>query len=342
MNKKLEAALAAVKKSSGDATAYRLTEGSLHSEVEEVIPTGIDAIDHYGIQCGGLPCGRVSEIWSEPHKGKTALGLSFLASCQRHGGVAVLIETEEALTEERIETFKVDKDELIIFNPDHVEQGFGQISTFLEKCPPDLGPFLFVWDSLAASQTLEEFNEGADGKPSQPGTMARAMSQRLKRIIPVLQAHRAHLMFINQPRQRIGVMFGNPETTGGGSALKFYASLRMRIGSGGQGSNIADSARGGEQVGHAVTIKFHKNKMGFPFREVTTRLMYEEGWDNDWTTVRLAKSLGVVPSNTPYNAAGAATATQALDAVGWSPAEAAKLKAAQGKGKGKGSKKKAS
>src|SRR5690554_427387 len=119
----LDTALKAVRKQSGEASAYRLTETRLHSQVEEVIPTGIEALDHYAFQCGGLPVGRISECWSEPHKGKTAFGLHCLANCQRVGGVAVLVETEQALDEERVTTFGINLDDLIVFNPDYFEQG---------------------------------------------------------------------------------------------------------------------------------------------------------------------------------------------------------------------------
>ena len=319
--KEIDKALKAVKKVHGEASALRLTQDRLHSEIEEVIPTGLDALDHYALQIGGLAVGRISEVWSEEGKGKTSFGLCELASCQRDGGVAVLVEVEHALTAERVKTFNLDEESLIVFEPESLEQGLGQIGTFLEALPKTVGPTLFVWDSLASTLVEEELKLGPDGKATSPGAMARVVSMYCRRLLPVLAEKRGHLQFINQIRHKIGVMFGSPETTPGGNALKFYASQRMRIGSGGEGAKIADGKRGGEQVGHKVRFLVKKNRFGYPHRDVLTRLLYDEGWDNDWTNLRLAKSWGLIPSNS----SSGDKAKAALDAVHWSAMEAAKV-----------------
>ena len=323
--KEIDKALKAVKKVHGEASALRLTEDRLRSEVEEVIPTGLDAFDWYGLQIGGLAVGRISEIWSDEGKGKTSFGLTELAACQRDGGVSVLVEVEHALTDERVKTFGLDRESLIVFEPESLEQGLGQIGTFLDALPKTVGPILFVWDSLASTLVEEELKQGPDGKPTTPGAMARVMSMYCRRLLPVLAEKRGHLQFINQIRHKIGVMFGSPETTPGGNALKFYASQRMRIGS---GEKIGDSKRQGEQVGHQSRFVVKKNRFGYPHREVNTRLMYDEGWDNDWTNLRLAKSWGLIPPNS----SSGDKAKAALKSVHWSAMEAAKLKA---KSKGK-------
>lgn len=326
--KEIDKALKAVRKVHGEASALRLTEDRLHSEIEEVIPTGIDAIDWYALQIGGLAVGRISEIYSEEGKGKTSFGLAELAACQRDGGLGVLVEVEHALTDERVETFGIDREGLIVFEPESLEQGLGQIGTFLEAVPNTVGPILFVWDSLASTLVEEELKQGADGKPTTPGAMARVMSMYLKRLLPLLAAKRAHLQFINQIRHKIGVMFGSPETTPGGNALKFYASQRMRIGS---GEKIGDSKRAGEQVGHQSRFVIKKNRFGYPNREVITRLMYDEGWDNDWTNLKLAKAWGLIPANS----SSGAKVKEALEGVKWSAMEAAKLKVGKAGGKKK-------
>lgn len=315
---KLDAALKAVRKAHGEAAALRLTEDRLHSEVEEVIPTGIDALDWYGFQIGGLAVGRISEVFSAEGKGKTSLGLQELAACQRDGGVAVLLETEHASQRSRLETFGIDLDELVVFEPESLEQGLGMCGTFLDNLPDGLGPTLFVWDSLAGTMVEAELEQGPDGKPAPPGAMARVMADKLKRLLPMLAKKRAHLQFINQTREKIGVMFGSPEYTPGGKALQFYASQRFRIGS---GPKVADSTRGGEQVGHESTIKIVKNRFGYPHREVHTRLLYDSGWDNDWTNLKLAKSWGLLSKNS----GDAAKAKEALESVQWSQIAATKV-----------------
>lgn len=323
LDKKVLAAIDAVRKVHGKASALRLTEAAIHSEVDEVIPTGIDALDWYGFQCGGLPVGRVSEVYSAEGMGKTSFIMQTLASCQAHGGIAVLVETEHSADKDRLETFGVDIDELVVFEPESLEQGFGQCGTFLEALPAGIGPVYIAWDSLAATMVEEELKEGPDGKPSTPGVMARVMSQRLKRLLPLLASKRAHLQFVNQTRQKIGVMFGNPETTPGGNALKFYASIRFRIGS---GTKIGDKTSG-DEIGRESKIKITKNRFGFPHREVSTRLIYTEGWDNDWTNLRLAKSWGLLPKNS----SDATKAEEALNGVAWSPVTAANLVAKKDK-----------
>lgn len=323
----LEAALKAVRKVHGEASTFRLTDGAIHSEVTEVIPTGIDALDHYGLQCGGLPVGRVSELFSAEGKGKTSFGLAALASCQRNGGVGVLIETEHATEASRIEALGVDKGQLVVFEPESLEQGLGQIGTFMEALPKSFGNILFVWDSLAATLVEEDLKLGPDGKSTRPGAMAAVMSARLKRLLPTL-AGRAHLQFINQTREKIGVLMGSPEYTPGGNALRFLASVRIRIGA---GVKVADVAQGGKDaVGHEAKLVVKKNRHGFPNREVHTRLIYKEGWDNDWTTLRLAKSLGLVTKG----ARDFKKAKEALEEVGWDPVKAqAKLKREEVKSK---------
>jgi recombination protein RecA len=283
-----------------------LGEGA-KSDVKEVIPSGLEVLDKYVIGCGGWPVGRISEVFSEEGGGKTSLLLAALAGAQRAGGIAVMVETEVALDSQRAKVFGVDLSKVILLQPGHLDEATRQIELTLESIPPDVGPVFIGWDSLAATMSKEEAEDGLPDKDSFD-KRAKGISQAMRVLSPLVARARCHLMLINQVRANIGVLFGDKHVTPGGKAVKFHASVRVQLFG---GRSIKDP--GGQHLGKDVTVVAVKNKLTRPYRKARARLMYDTGWDTDWSTLDHAKTLKVIDAR----ARDVAAARKSLDAVEW-------------------------
>ena len=297
--------MAAINKSfSGAAT--RLGDGA-RSDVRGVIPTGIDVLDKYVLGAGGFVEGRITELFSEEGAGKTSLALAAMAGCQRAGGLVIMAETEMALDSQRAKVFGVNIDDVILLQPDHIPMAGQQIEAALHGVPKGVGPILTVWDSVAATMSREEAENGLPDKDSFD-KRGKDFSVMMRVLGPLLVKARTHLLAINQVRANVGVMFGDKWTTPCGKALKFHSSVRLQI-FGGKAQKDAS----GQHEGKDVTVIAVKNKFTRPFRKCRLRLNYDTGWDNDWSTLNHAKELGVVDARSRDVVA----ARKALDAAQW-------------------------